>query len=119
MNRSAKDEERSSLHYGGEGVGSLLVAPRCLRTTWWGRSACDPGRPDIVRREAVGADISASEIPAEAVSGVGSGHGTEERDQNKKSRIAVWSSGAVVLKKHHEWGRPRAWLSAGETQGGR
>src|SRR3954467_2306031 len=37
---------------------------------------------------AVGADISASEVPADAVPGVGSGHGTLERSRNKRLRIA-------------------------------
>src|SRR3954463_12053144 len=38
---------------------------------------------------AVGADISASEVPADAVPGVGSGHGTLERSRNKRLRIAA------------------------------
>jgi len=35
------------------------------------------------------ADISESEIPADAVSGVGSGQGTLERGQSKRLRIAA------------------------------
>ena len=49
MNRSAKDGEWSSLHYGGEGAWFHPIAPRCVRTTRWGRGAGDPGRPGIVR----------------------------------------------------------------------
>ena len=37
VNRSAKDEERSSLQYGGEGVTSPLIVPRCVRAAWYGR----------------------------------------------------------------------------------
>jgi len=37
VNRSAKDEERSSLQYGGEGATSPLIAPRCVRAAWYGR----------------------------------------------------------------------------------
>src|SRR4051794_8733965 len=36
---------------------------------------------------AVGADISASEVPADAVPGVGSGHGTLERSRNKSAPL--------------------------------
>ena len=76
------------------------IAPRCVRATRWGRDASDPGRPGIVRAEGkvemmwhpqtkgratektnidleprkVGADISESEIPADAVPGIGSGN---------------------------------------------
>src|SRR5918995_1707575 len=38
---------------------------------------------------AVGADISVSEVPTDAVPGVGSGHGTLERSRNKRLRIAA------------------------------
>jgi hypothetical protein len=46
MNRSAKGEARSSLHYGGEGVliHSPHTAPRCLRTARYGRFMRDPRR---------------------------------------------------------------------------
>jgi len=37
MNRSAKDEEKSSLHYKGEGVTSPLIVPRCVRAAWYRR----------------------------------------------------------------------------------
>ena len=86
------------------------IAPRCVRATRWGRDASDPGRPGIVRAEGkvemmwhpqtkgratektnidleprkVGADISESEIPADAVSGIGSGNSTQERDGKHK-----------------------------------
>ncbi len=65
----------------------------------------DPGRPGIVRRRtkkvglAVGVDISDSEIPADAVPGVGLGRGTLERSQNKRLRIAVFNGGAGVAQK--------------------
>ena len=101
MNRSAEDGEWSSPHFGGEGT---WVPPRrtkvCAGDTV-GKSVSDPGRPGIVHREGmagivrhsqtkgretgnakpglkppmVGADISASEGPTEAVPGVGSGRG--------------------------------------------
>src|SRR3954465_8218863 len=104
MTRSAEDGEWSSPHDGGEGT---WVPPRrtkvCAGDTV-GKSVSDPGRPGIVHREGmagivrhsqkkgretgnakpglkppmVGADISASEIPTEAVPGVGSGRGTQE-----------------------------------------
>src|SRR5271169_2240560 len=41
MNRSAKGGVRSSLHYGDEGVLIHPIAPRCLRTARYGRTACD------------------------------------------------------------------------------
>ncbi len=72
---------------------------------------CDPGRPGIVRGRAkkvglaVGVDISASEIPANAVPGVGSGRGTLERSQNKRLRIAVLNSGAGVAQKGRRRGK--------------
>src|SRR4029450_7357159 len=99
MNRSAEDGEWSSPQSGGEGT---WVPPRrtkvCAGDTV-GKSVSDPGRPGIVHREGmagivrhsqtkgrekgnakpglkppmVGADISASEGPTEAVPGVGSG----------------------------------------------
>jgi hypothetical protein len=49
MNRSAKDGAWSSLPDGGEGVWFPPIAPRCVRTTRWGRGAGDPGRPGIVQ----------------------------------------------------------------------
>ena len=44
MNRSAKGEARSSLHYGDEGVSHSLTAPRCLRSARYGRFMRDPRR---------------------------------------------------------------------------
>src|SRR3954447_17349372 len=114
MNRSAQDGEWSSPHYGGEGV--LPVAPRCVRATRWGRASSNSGRPGIVQGAGmagivrhsqtkgratgnakpglkppggIGADISVSEVPADAVPGVGSGHGTLERSRNKRLRIVT------------------------------
>lgn len=76
------------------------VVPRCVRTTRWGRGVSDPGRPGIVRlgrygcygvtpaderagqqgtqsatcsHQEVGGAISMSEVPADAVPGVGAG----------------------------------------------
>src|SRR3954462_13811028 len=122
MNRSAEDGEWSSPHYGGEGTG---VPPRrtkvCAGDTV-GKSVSNPGRPGIVHREGmagivrhsqtkgretgnakpglkppmVGADISASEIPTEAVPGVGSGRGTQERGQSKRPRIAAGRAATPV-----------------------
>jgi hypothetical protein len=63
----------------------------------------------------VGADISESEVPAEAVPGVGSGRGTQERGYSKRPRIAASSSGAGVLKRHLRGGRPRAGLGVGDA----
>jgi hypothetical protein len=101
---------------GAKTFGFHSVAPRCVRTTRWGRCVSDSGRPGIVQRRRygwnsatlaneraskqakqtpawshpkVGADISVSEIPADAVPGVGSGRGTLERDQSKRSRIVI------------------------------
>src|ERR1700741_5054067 len=100
---------------GTKAHGFHSVAPRCVRATRWGRTSvtqgdlvssegkvwlekwdtrrrkgAKPGTQSPTRtRSGVGADISASEIPADAVPGVGSGRGTLERDQNKRSRIAT------------------------------
>ena len=139
MNRSAEDGEWSSPHYGGEGT---WVPPRrtkvCAGDTV-GKSVSDPGRPGIVRWEGmagivrhsqtkgretgnakpglkppmVGADISASEIPTEAVPGVGSGRGTLERGQSKRLRIviSVWQR-TDRPKRLSGGGRPRAAVAA-------
>ena len=47
----------------------------------------------------VGADISVSEIPADAMPGVGSGRGTRERDQSKRSRIVILNDDAERTQK--------------------
>src|SRR3954449_5921943 len=159
MNRSAEDGEWSSPHYGGEGTG---VPPRrtkvCAGDTV-GKSVSDPGRPGIVHREGmagivrhsqtkgretgnakpglkppmVGADISASEGPTEAVPGVrvpaerdrdfqskvivisgatpgvGSGRGTQERGQSKRPRIAAGRAATPAgPKRPTGGGSPRA-----------
>jgi hypothetical protein len=67
------------------------------------------------RDREVGADISASEIPADAVPGVGSGNSTQKRGQNKRPRIAAKCSGAGVLKRCIGGGRPRTLLRARDT----
>lgn len=145
MNRSAEDGEWSSPHYGGEGT---WVPPRrtkvCAGDTV-GKSVSDPGRPGIVHREGmagivrhsqtkgretgnakpglkppmVGADISASEIPTEAVPGVGSGQGTQERGQSKRPRIAAGRAATPVgSKRPTGGGRPRAvWQRRRATRG--
>lgn len=145
MNRSAEDGEWSSPHYGGEGT---WVPPRrtkvCAGDTV-GKSVSDPGRPGIVHREGmagivrhsqtkgretgnakpglkppmVGADISASEIPTEAVPGVGSGQGTQERGQSKRPRIAAGRAATPVgSKRSTGGGRPRAvWQRRRATSG--
>lgn len=145
MNRSAEDGEWSSPHYGGEGT---WVPPRrtkvCADDTV-GKSVSDPGRPGIVHREGmagivrhsqtkgretgnakpglkppmVGADISASEIPTEAVPGVGSGRGTQERGQSKRPRIAAGRAATPVgSKRSTGGGRPRAvWQRRRATRG--
>jgi hypothetical protein len=99
MNRSAKDGQWSSPHYGGEGV--RVPAHRT-------KVCADDNRE-------VGADISASEIPADAVPGVGSGNSTQKRGQNKRPRIAAKCSGAGVLKRCIGGGRPRTLLRARDT----
>src|SRR3954465_6448960 len=146
MNRSAEDGEWSSPHDGGEGTG---VPPRrtkgCAGDTV-GKSVSDPGRPGIVHREGmagivrhsqtkgretgnakpglkppmVGADISASEGPTEAVPGVGSGRGTQERGQSKRPRIAAGRAATPVgSKRPTGGGRPRAvWQRRRATRGG-
>ena len=50
-------------------------------------------------------DISASEVPADAVPGVGSGRGTLERSQSKRLRTAALSSGAGVAQKARRRGK--------------
>ena len=145
MNRSAEDGEWSSPRSGGEGT---WVPPRrtkvCADDTV-GKSVSDPGRPGIVHREGmagivrhsqtkgretgnakpglkpprVGADISASEIPTEAVPGVGSGRGTQERGQSKRPRIAAGRAATPVgSKRPTGGGRPRAvWQRRRATRG--
>src|SRR3954447_24803091 len=67
----------------------------------------------------VGADISASEIPTEAVPGVGSGRGTQERGQSKRPRIAAGRAVTPVgSKRPTGGGRPRAvWQRRRATRG--
>ena len=81
--------------HGGEEVcvtqGGLVSSKRKV---WSGY--CDTHRRKGEKRETstcshreVGVDISASEIPADAVPGVGSGNSTQERGQNKRPWIAA------------------------------
>ena len=60
-------------------------------------------------------DISVSEVPADAVPGVGAGRITQERGQSKRPRIAAESSGVGGPKKSNGGGRPRALLSVGRA----
>jgi len=53
----------------------------------------------------VGADISASEIPADAVPGVGSGNSTQKRGQNKRPRIAADVQRRRCTQKVHRRGK--------------
>ena len=53
----------------------------------------------------VGADISASEIPTDAVPGVGSGNSTQERGQNKRPRIAAQVQRRWCTQKVHRRGK--------------
>src|ERR1044072_10023164 len=147
MNWSAEDGEWSSPHYGGEGT---WVPPRRTKVCAGdavGKSVSDPGRPGIVHREGmagigrhsqtkgretgnakpgleppmVGADISVSEIASEAVPGVGSGQGTQERGQSKRPRIAARRAATPVgSKRLTGGGRPRTvWQGRRATGGGR
>ena len=142
MNRSATDGAWSRRHDGGEGmrvpphrtkvcagdtVGKTAVCPR---EAWYrprgryGRDAVPPADARAGKRgthratgshQAVGGDISAREIPADAVPGVGSGPMTHERGQSKRLRIAAGSRGAGGLKRSDGGGRPRASLRQGSV----
>ena len=145
MNRSAEDGEWSSPRLGAKAHGFHPVAPRCVRATRWGRASVTQGdlvssigkgwleECDTRRRKGeetgnakpglkppmVGADISASEIPTEAVPGVGSGRGTQERGQSKRPRIAAGRAATPVgSKRSTGGGRPRAvWQRRRATSG--
>src|SRR4029450_7469134 len=65
---------------------------------------------------AVGADISASEVPADAVPGVGAGHITQERGHSKRPWTAARSSGAAGRKRSGGGGRHSALLSEGNVR---
>jgi hypothetical protein len=109
--------------HGGEEArvtqGDLVLSKRQV----WSRS-CDTcrrkGREQGTQTSTwshreVGADISGSEVPAEAMPGVGAGHTTQERGHSKKPRIAASSSGAAGRKRSSRGGRPRALLSVGNA----
>ena len=108
--------------------------PRCVRATRWRRDTDDPGRPGRVRREGrvtimwhsqtkgratektnsdlqppeVREDISVSEIPTEALLGVGVGYSTQERRQNKRRRNVAACHITGRPKRSPRGGRPRA-----------
>jgi hypothetical protein len=63
-------------------------------------------------------DISASEVPTEALPGVGAGYGTQERRQNTKRRSGAQSTVAVKGKSLGRGGKPRAWMSNGRSANG-
>ena len=63
----------------------------------------------------VGVDISGSEVPTEALPGVGTGYGTQERRQNTRRRNAAVCSVAVRRKRSGRGGRPRTQLSVGRA----
>ena len=106
---------------GAKTFGFHSVAPRCVRTTRWGRCVSDSGRPGIVQRKGMAGIVrhsqtkgratgnakpglhptvgAVSEIPADAVPGVGSGRGTRERDQSKRSRIVILNDDAERTQK--------------------
>jgi hypothetical protein len=63
----------------------------------------------------VGVDISGSEIPADAVPGIGSGNSTQERGQRKGLGSLPGSSGAGVSKRYVRGGSPRTLLSVGSA----
>jgi len=56
-------------------------------------------------------NISESEVPVDAVPGIGVGDSTIERSQNKRLRIMALSHGVVLLKRQGGQGRTRALLS--------
>ena len=116
MNRSAKDGAKVEPALLGRRHRVPLRRTKVCAGDTVGKRVSDSGRPGIVQRErygwntatlaneraskqgmqspawshlAVGADISASEIPTDAVPGVGSGRGTRERGQSKRPRIVI------------------------------
>jgi hypothetical protein len=98
--------------------GFLLVVPRCVRATRWGRGVGDPGRPGIVHpvgrdHRMVGVDRSGSEVPPEAVPGVGAKRMTQEHGQSKSPWIAALSCDAIGSKRSGGGGRPCALLCRG------
>ena len=140
-------EPRASTSGPARRSATIRVAARILklRGDTVGKSVSDPGRPGIVHREGmagivrhsqtkgretgnakpglkppmVGADISASEGPTEAVPGVGSGRSTQERGQSKRPRIAAGRAATPVgSKRPTGGGRPRAvWQRRRATRG--
>ena len=60
-------------------------------------------------------DISESEVPTDAVPGVGAGHTTHERGLSTKPRTAAVCSGAAGSKRPGGGGRPRAVLHVGNA----
>jgi hypothetical protein len=66
----------------------------------------------------VGRDISGSEVPAEALPGVGTGYGTQERRQNRRRRHGAWSTVATKGKSLGRGGKPCSWMSNGRSSRG-
>ena len=143
MNRSAEDGARSSPHYGDEGAWVPLRRTKVCAGDTVGKNVSDSGRPGIVRGQGmagivrhsqtkgratgnvkpslkpatVGVDISASEIPADAVPGVGSGRGTRERDQNKRFRIATIERRRWLVQKTNRRGKAPYCVAASGDEG--
>lgn len=61
-------------------------------------------------------DISGSEVPTDAVPGVGAGHTTHERGPSTKPRTAAVCSGAAWPKRPGRGERPRAVLHVGNAE---
>src|SRR6202030_3950515 len=125
MNRSAEDGAWSSPHYGDEGAWVRLRRTKVCAGNTVGKSVSDSGRPGIVRRQGMAGIVrhsqtkgratgnakpslkpangrcgyKPSEIPADAVPGVGSGRGTLERDRTKSSGSPPSSGDAGWLQK--------------------
>jgi len=87
-NRSAEDGNRSSLHYGGEGVLIRPIVPRCVRTARYGRSGRDPRRPRSVPgwHRDKGPYKSKDEVGNEAGRGVGPPNSTGSTVKAVRSR---------------------------------
>lgn len=142
MKRSAQAGEWSSLHDGGEGMrvpphrtrvcaGDTVGKPEvCPREAWYrprgrdGREAVPPADERAGQRgtpratcshQAVGGDLGARDLPAEAVPGVGAGHTPHERGQRQRPRSAAGSRGAGGLKRAEGGGRRRAALRQGSV----
>ena len=109
--------------HGGEEAwvpqGDLVSSERQVWST-----SCDTRRrtggpqgtqPSTWSHQEVGTERSGSEVPAEAVPGVGAGPTTQARGHSTKPRIAASSSGAAGRKRSSRGGRPRALRRVGNA----